>query len=545
MTKVELERREFLRLLLGGASLASLDWTAFPRAPHPRSADSSFDAVIIGSGLGGLSCAAAFVRQGFRPLVIEQQGRPGGYATSFRHGEFEFDVSLHSTTVSLGEDGRGVIPGFSELDVEFVPHPNLYRVIFPGHDVRVPQRNIAEYKQVLVDLFPEQGRGLRALFRDMEGLTNECDRLFAGSGPPDLARVPVEFPRIFRHHQQTWGDMLDARIEDPQLKAIISAQWGYYALPPSRLASLYYAIPLVGYLRDGGWYPRGRSQQLSSAFVEYIEAGGGQVLLNTRVSGITTVGGAATGVETDDGRHFRARVIVSNADALTTFNELLDEGEILSEYREILDSRSVSLSGFQVSLGLGRDLVGELGVQDSEVFVQATYDLEADYIRCCEADVQGCAMTGTLFDNIYEGYSPQGKNTINILAIQGYEHWEPFEADYRAGNRRAYLREKSRMADVLIARLEEALLPGLSDAIEVKVIATPLTFARYTGSHRGAIYGFDQVLGNSGPTRIPHATPIQGLYLAGAWTTPGHGYSGVIWSGVECFAEVMDQWSSS
>ena len=98
------------------------------------------------------------------------------------------------------------------------------------------------------------------------------------------------------------------------------------------------------------------------------------------------------------------------------------------------------------------------------------------------------------------------------------------------------------MADVLIQRAEQVLLPGLSQAIAVKEIGTPLTNVCYTGHQRGAIYGWDQTVNNSGSTRVGHATPIKNLYLAGAWSRPGHGYAAVIPSGLECFAEIMSAW---
>jgi len=147
-----------------------------------------------------------------------------------------------------------------------------------------------------------------------------------------------------------------------------------------------------------------------------------------------------------------------------------------------------------------------------------------------------------LYDNIYKGYSPPGKNTINILSLQGYDHWARFEEDYRKGEKKAYRAEKERLADILIKRVEQTVLPGLSAAIEVKEIGTPLTNWRYTRNYRGAIYGFDQTIANSGPNRLPHRTPIKNLYLAGAWTQPGHGYGAVIPSGLQCFAEVMKSW---
>ena len=90
----------------------------------------------------------------------------------------------------------------------------------------------------------------------------------------------------------------------------------------------------------------------------------------------------------------------------------------------------------------------------------------------------------------------------------------------------------------MIARAE-ALLPGLAEAIEVEEIGTPLTNRRYTGNDRGAIYGWDETPANSGENRIGHATPVRNLYLAGAWTRPGHGYGAVIQSGLECFAEIV------
>jgi len=88
--------------------------------------------------------------------------------------------------------------------------------------------------------------------------------------------------------------------------------------------------------------------------------------------------------------------------------------------------------------------------------------------------------------------------------------------------------------------VEETLLPGLKDAIEVKVSATPLTNVRFTSNYRGAIYGWDQTLENSGNRRVDHRIPIRNLYLSGAWTFPGGGYGACIPSGLICFSKVME-----
>ena len=158
------------------------------------------------------------------------------------------------------------------------------------------------------------------------------------------------------------------------------------------------------------------------------------------------------------------------------------------------------------------------------------------------ADVENGGYAITLYDNLYKGYSPEGKNIINIMTLQGFDHWEKYKEDYFKDNKEEYRKEKERMANILIDKVEKTLLPGLKDAIEVKEIGTPLTNLRYTSNYKGAVYGFDQTLDNSGRNRLGHATPIKNLYLSGAWTKPGHGYGGVIYSGLQCFSEIMESW---
>lgn len=162
MSRKNLERRDFMKTLLAGIPVMALNWNLLPEAENTNLGENQFDAVIIGTGLGGLSCAAAFARQGFKPLVLEQHDKPGGYATTFkRPGGFEFDVSLHSTTVGEREGIHNLIPGFPEIkEVEFVPHPNLYRVIFPDYDFRIPQKDLKGYLDILVSHFPEEKEGI-------------------------------------------------------------------------------------------------------------------------------------------------------------------------------------------------------------------------------------------------------------------------------------------------------------------------------------------------------------------------------------------------
>jgi phytoene dehydrogenase-like protein len=549
--KEKIVRRDFLKAILAGIPALSLDWDSYPRGERSagakartQAAGNTWDAVIIGAGLGGLSCAAGFARQGFKPLVIEQHTVPGGYATTFRRpGGFVFDASLHSTGVGERDGVPNLIDGFPEITgVTFVPHKSLYRAVFPEHDIRVPHKDVDGYIKVLAEAFPEEKVGIENLFQTMRGLLSDLNRYQSAGGQVNMANFPKEFPYLLKCFNSTWGAVQDSYIKDPKLRAVISALWGYFGLPPSKLASLYYILPVMGYLDGGGYYPIGGSQKISDALRGFIEERGGKVQLRTRVEKILVKDHAAYGVKAGDGTEYLGRVVVSNANAYDTFHTMMDEGEFLKPYLARMDTFSVSLSSFQVFLGLKKDLIAEAGIEDSEIFCETGYDPEEGYRQALNAEVEKSGFGLLLYDNIYKGYSPEGKNTLNIMTLQGYEPWKKYEADYFAGKKDAYRAEKERLAGILIQRAEEKFLPGLRKAIEVREVGTPLTNIHYTGNYRGAIYGFDQTLDNSEPRRLPHKTPIQNLYLAGAWTRPGHGYGAVIPSGLQCFGEIMEEW---
>jgi prolycopene isomerase len=359
-----------------------------------------------------------------------------------------------------------------------------------------------------------------------------------------MSNFPKNYPSLFKNFNRTWGAMLDDRVKDPKLKAVISGLWGYFGLPPSKLSPFYYAMPLMGYLEGGGYYPVGTSQKISDALAGLIRKGGGEVKLNAKVERILVRDHAATGVRTADGAEYRARAVVSNANAFDTFGRMMpDEKEFLKDLTARMEKYSVSFSTLLVWLGLKTDLVRKVGLEESEIFCTPDYDVEAEYRAALAGGLPDDPGFGlTVYDNLYPGASPKGKNTLNIIVMQGYDYWKKFETDYFYGNKDAYNKEKMRLAGILIDKIEKKFLPGLRKAIEVVEVATPLTNLRFTGHPRGAIYGFDQTVDNSGQRRFPQKTPIKNLYLAGAWTFPGHGYGACVPSGLSCFAQVMRDW---
>ena len=230
-------------------------------------------------------------------------------ATAFaRPGGYVFDVSLHSTTVAQRNGVYNLLPGFPEItSVEFVQHPSLFWAIYPDHDIRVAQKDPKSYIDTLSGLFPQEQQGIAGLFEDMHGLADDIGRFAAARGQIDMSRFPSDFPVLFKFSNKTWGEMVDTRIHNPKLKAIVSGQWGCYGLPPSKLSCYYYALPFLGYLTHGGFYPMGRSQDVSTALAKYIEGHGGKVLLNTRVAKILPKNQVAVGVAPADGKDSKAK----------------------------------------------------------------------------------------------------------------------------------------------------------------------------------------------------------------------------------------------
>jgi prolycopene isomerase len=339
---------------------------------------------------------------------------------------------------------------------------------------------------------------------------------------------------------KTLADLVDEYVGDAELRHVLCALWGYYGLPPSKLSAFYYANATGGYLKKGSYYIKSRSQALSDALVEVIEEAGGSVRFDARVEKIRVQDGRVRGVAVSGGETLPARAVVSNASALATFRRMVPKEAVPADYLRRLEGYRPSISSFIVWLGLNRELRGK--VPGFSTHVATGRDPEADYEACLRGDIENAGFAVCVYDNIFEGYSAPGTSSLQLLVLSGYDPWRRFEADYDAGEKTAYRREKNRWAEILIKRAEAALIPGLTGMIAVQEAATPLTNRRYTGNTDGAIYGFEQSMDNAYMNRIPNRTPVAGLYLAGAWGNPGGGFGGVFRSGQSAFQALMEDW---
>ncbi|MCK4485667.1 MAG: hypothetical protein KAU38_02775, partial [Desulfobacterales bacterium] len=273
---------------------------------------------------------------------------------------------------------------------------------------------------------------------------------------------------------------------------------------------------------------------------DVIESSGGRILYGVSAQKILVEDGAVKGVTLSGGKIMPARAVVSNASALATFNKMLPHEVIPPDYLKRLNGFQPSLSSFIVWLGLKQELKGK--INGCGIYVTSGRGPEADYQSCLKGEIEKGSFSVSIYDNVFEGYSEPGTSTVMLIFLSGYEPWRKFEADYSAGRKDAYYKQKARWTEFLIRRAEEKVVPGLSSMIEVKESATPLTNWCYTGNTEGAIYGFEQSMKNAYMKRIDNRTPIKGLYMASAWGSPGGGYAGVLRGAEITFQKMMEDW---
>ncbi|QED47032.1 phytoene desaturase family protein [Cytobacillus dafuensis] len=472
-----------------------------------------YDVIIIGSGLGSLIAACKLALEGKKIIVLEKHTIAGGFATSFkRKRKWEFDVSLHCIS-GLKEGGR-VRKILEEIGVynrlEFQQASQLYTVIHPEGKMSI-DGDTEQYKRKLIETFPEEEKGISEIFTLFVTIRNEMIDNQKGA------------PTFLKYQNYSLQEMLDEYIQSPQLKSIICQFWGYFGLSPSKLSANYFAYAWTDYHHYGGFYPRGRSQSISNELVSLLEEHGGNVITRQEVTEIIVENGKACGVRTKKGKEFRGEHIISNMDPKKMLSLISGVEEIPKRFAEKVTSIQPSYSCIQAYIiidGIFSELFDE---NNHEIFVNDYFDLNRVEQDINEGNYGEMPYCVTIYENIVPEYQNNFESTLTMMQICSHKDWDNL-------NKEQYLQKKQNIANIYLDRLEK-VYPGIKEKVKHIELATPLTVKRYTGHTDGAIYGAAQTVNQSLHRSLPQLTPIPHLYLVGAWTRPGAGYSGVISSG--------------
>ena len=475
---------------------------------EPRRA---YDAMIVGAGIGGLTCAALLARAGLHVLVAEQHYMVGGYCSTFRRSGYTFDAATHfypllgnpETITGRVLQDLGVSTGWVKMDpVDHFHLPDGTRFDVPS--------DFNTYRRRLAALFPDEATAL--------------DQFFALVRTAYLAGLLEHFRwrESARHaalRSLTVRDVLDRCFHDERLKLLLTADCPHWGSPPCRTSFVFDSMLRLSYFL-GNYYPKGGSQAFADALASRVAAYGGDIMMGTPVTRIVGDSGGARGVELLVGpaRSRRrmlvgAPIVISNADLTDTVERLLDPRMVAPEVRAEIGRLEPSYPCFLMHVGL-RDVSADL-LRERQGYYWDGWDSDRVGVD---------ALRFKLFvPTLYEpAMAPAGGQVLIVQKVQAIDY--DSIADWPA--------HKAEVERFILSRLER-LMPGITSRMVVRLSATAATHQRYTLNHRGAMLGWEMSPTQLAAARPDVSTAIPGLHLVGHWARPGGGITPVIVSAME------------
>jgi len=458
-----------------------------------KESSNTYDAIIIGAGIGGLVCGCYLAKAGMKVLICEQHYKPGGYCTSFKRGGFTFDAAAHCFG-GYRKDGitRKI---FDELNISKkikITRSN------PSNTIITPEYTVSFFSALdksidsLQQAFPEERYNLKNFFYYL------------------INPNPSSFARI---RSLTFKNLLDKYFTNDKLKFILAAPLlGIGGLPPSLMSSFIGAKLFSEFLLDGGYHPEGGMQALSNALAKRFKEFGGEIKLSCQVKKIKVKDKTVKGILIGNNTLLHSKYVVSNCDARQTFLKLLGHEKIEEDLYKIVKSMVPSISSIILYLGMDNQFKSKLKPGSTICFFPH-YNLDMAYKAALKGNIE-----------IYGGYMLYiYKDMPAILAI--------IPTSYR--NKTYWANNKNIFMNTFIDRIEKYLIPNLSKYIIYKEAATPYTLYRYTSNYRGSSFGWAATPSQLALSYFRKPPFPRGLYLTGHWTTFGVGISGVVYVGYE------------
>jgi len=501
-----------------------------------------WDAIVIGSGPGGLTTAACLGSAGMRVLVLERHDVAGGNMQVFRrhHGNdwYEFDVGVHY----IGEcQPGGLFPTIlNALGVGDRMHwrpldPDGFDTLqFPDFTFRVPA-GWDEYERRLVAQFPTERAGIERCMRTLRGVAEESRNVFGG-----------ERPLFDQWAMRPLSDLLDESELSPQARAVIDHWSGLYAGGPQQTALLMHA-GIINHYMTGAFYPEGGGQMIAARLVQAVEATGGEVRTLSPVDHIVIEDGRAVGVELLDGTRLDAPLIVSNADYRRTIEHMVGREHVAPGTVAWAETARMTLGLVCTYVVVDKVLDGP----NTNYFVFPDYRTDEMYAELDDGRLPAGKLPFAYIaiasrkDPGNTELCPPGHTNFQImtLAPRGYDYWGvdagPADGELYRRNE-AYRARKQEITDALLDAAEQLFGPLREHLVHLET-ATTLSHERYIHSTGGTSYGYMHSPDQVGDHRPDHRTEIEGLWVVGANTVSGHGIAGGVTGGVFCASKILDR----
>lgn len=481
-------------------------------------------AIVIGSGFGGLAAAVRLLARGYRVRVLEALDTPGGRARVFARGDFQFDAGPTVITAPYLFDELFACLGKRREDyVEFLPVDPFYRCKFDDGEsfdyVGDDERLLGEIER----LSPKDVDGYRKLVRHAErifdiGYTELADQPF--SRLSDMLRIVPDLTRLSAY--RSVYSLVERYIKDDRLRQVLTFEPLLVGGNPMRVPGIYLLIHWLE-RKWGVHFAKGGTGALVQALIRLIEESGAELEVNAPVDEILVKNGSARGVRLADGRELTADIVVANADPTLVYTQMIDP-------RALSFRRAARAKNKRQSMSL---FVGYFGTKK-------TFEDTRHHTILLGPRYQGLLKDifdrRTLADD-FSLYLHRPAATDRTMAPEGHDVFYVLSPVPNQKSGISWDEVSERYFDAILAELEQRELPGLRESIVTKFSIDPRYFEGELRSKDGAAFGLEPVLHQSAYFRYQNACPdVRGLYFVGASTHPGAGLPGVL-----CSAKVLER----
>ena len=483
-----------------------------------------YDVIVIGSGMGGMTTAAALSRFDHKVLLLEQASVIGGLTHSFSRNGFSWDVGLHYCgTFGPGQAARRILDWLSDGTIDFRSIGTVYDTLHFPDDFKIDVARPAEaYKAELKDRFPNNAAEIDAYFEAIRSAEETTHMIGAERSIPEpflSAHRWWNKNKIERWCGRTTQEVIQEIISDPKLAAVLSAQWGTYGGIPKE-ASFGVHATVIGHYLEGAAYPVGGASAIAKGLVPIIESAGGRALASTAVSEIRVQDGVAIGVRTSSGELFDAPITVSAIGAGETVKRLLPNELRQLDWAQEINSFDPSVSHFEMYLGFEGD-IARYGATRSNHWFYESWETNNSIWSSAENSIPTMFVSFPSLKDAAHDPGPSQRHTGDLLVLADWNMVADFAnggAEQRPAEWAAF---KQHVESKLMAFFAEKF-PALMPLLVYRELGTPLATALFTHHEKGGFYGIETTPRRMLSDAFRARTPVPILYLTGQDVmTPG------------------------